>query len=280
MDVNRLKTKAQRLYDLHLGPEILLLPNVWDCPSAVVMEGMGFKALATTSAGIAFSMGFPDGERIGRDAMIEAIGRIASSVDAPVTADLESGYGREPGEAAETVRMAMRAGAAGMNIEDSTKGNPKDMGKPLFDLTLAVDRIHASAEAGKAAGVPLVLNARTDSILRIGKGPDGVKEAISRANAYVQAGARCVFVPGVTDAETIGLLAREINAPLNVLAAAGTPPITELKALGVARVTLGSSLPRIAWSAAAAFMRRLGETGSFDFTAAEFTNQDLNRMMK
>ncbi|PYO76181.1 MAG: carboxyvinyl-carboxyphosphonate phosphorylmutase, partial [Gemmatimonadetes bacterium] len=187
------------------------------------LEEAGFAAVATTSAGVAWAFGYPDGERISRDEMLEAVGRMAAAVRVPVTADVEAGYGATPEAAADTARGVIAAGAVGLNLEDGTA----DGG--LLDLALHVERIQAARATGASAGVPLVINARTDAFEV--KGWDAARrfaEAVRRANAYRGAGADCLFVPHVSDGETIGRLAREIDGPLNVIAGPPAPPIREL----------------------------------------------------
>jgi 2-methylisocitrate lyase-like PEP mutase family enzyme len=235
------RERAEVLRRLHAGPRILVLPNVWDAASARVVETAGFPALATTSAGVAFSLGYPDGERISRVEMAEAVRRIVQKVHVPVTADMESGYGRTPESAAETARAAIAAGAVGMNLEDA----PADEEGVLLDVELQADRIRAASEAGAAAGVPLVINARTDVFLaRVGPPETRVAHAGRRLDAYRRAGADCLFAPGVVDRATISALVRELGAPLNVLAGAGCPTVPELEALGVRRLSVGSGAMR------------------------------------
>jgi 2-methylisocitrate lyase-like PEP mutase family enzyme len=233
-----LAEKADRFRSLHHGPSILVLPNAWDVASARIFEEAGFGALATTSAGIAMSLGYPDGERISRAEMLAAVARIARAVAIPVTADMEAGYGPTPEDAAETARGVIEAGAIGLNLEDAREGG-------LVNVDLQVERIRAMRRAAEAAGVPLVINARTDVYLRAAGPPESrFAETVRRANAYRDAGADCLFVPLVGDAETIGKLAREIHGPLNILALPGVPAAGELQKLGVARVSMGSGVMR------------------------------------
>jgi len=237
MESATLREKADAFRRLHAGPGIFVLPNVWDVVTARVVEAAGFPALATTSAGVAWALGYPDGERISRDEMLAAVGRIARSVRVPVTADMEAGYGAGPEAAAETARGTIAAGAVGLNLEDGT-----DDGS-LLDVTLHVERIRAAREAGGAAGVPIVVNARTDAFeIKEWTPAQRLAEAVRRANAYHAAGADCLFVPHVSDAETIARLAREIEGPLNVIAGPPAPPIPELARLGVRRASLGPRL--------------------------------------
>ncbi|HEY6301977.1 MAG TPA: isocitrate lyase/phosphoenolpyruvate mutase family protein [Terriglobales bacterium] len=237
---------------LHRGPAVLILPNAWDVASARVFEDAGFPAIATTSAGIAFSLGYPDGQRIPREEMLARIGRIARAVHVPVTADVEAGYGSTPEDAAKTTRELIKAGVAGMNLEDAS-GRPD---QPLADLQLAVEKIEAAREAAMQMHAQIVVNARTDVYLLPGGNPDAdYSEALRRLVAFRDAGADCVFAPGLKDAETIGRLVKTIECPLNILAGVGTPSIPELAKLGVARVSVGSGPMR----ATLGLLRRIAE---------------------
>jgi 2-methylisocitrate lyase-like PEP mutase family enzyme len=255
------QAKANRLRELHQGEGVLVLPNAWDALSARVFEDCGFAAIATTSAGIAFALGYPDGERLTRDEMVEATSRIASVVEVPVTADVEAGYGPSPEAAAETAREVIGAGAVGLNLEDAADPVPPGSAaagsdaSPLADLGAQLEKIRAVVEAGRGARVPLVVNARTDLYRRsLGDEAWRFGETVRRANAFLEAGADCVFVPGVTDAETISSLAREVAGPLNVLAGPGSPSTSELAGLGVRRVSVGSGPAR----AVMGLIRRMG----------------------
>ena len=244
--------KAADFRALHHASRVLVLPNAWDAASARVFEEAGFPAIGTTSAGIAWSLGRPDGERVGRDEMVEAVGRIAGAVAVPVTADLEGGYGRTAEEVAETVRRAILAGAVGVNLEDGT-GDPN---MPLKEVGRQAERLLAAREATSSSGVEVVLNARTDVYwLGVGEEDGRLEHAAKRANAYREASADCVFVPGARDAGIIAALAGEIDGPLNVLAGPGVPPVAELGRLGVARLSVGSGPAR----AALATLRRIAE---------------------
>jgi 2-methylisocitrate lyase-like PEP mutase family enzyme len=243
----------------HAGPGILVLPNAWDVATARLVEAAGFAGIATTSAGIAWAYGYPDGERISRTEMIEAVGRIAAAVRLPVTADVEAGYGATPEAAAGTARAVVAAGAVGLNLEDGTA----DGG--LLDVALHVERLHAVRDAGASSGVPLVINARTDAFeVQAWDPARRFAEAVRRANAYRAAGADCLFVPHVSDAATIGRLALEIAGPLNVIAGPPAPPIRDLERLGVRRASLG---PRVV-QAALGLVRRavveLRDRGTYD----------------
>jgi 2-methylisocitrate lyase-like PEP mutase family enzyme len=230
--------------------------------TARVIESAGFAAIATSSAGVAWALGYADGERISRGEMLAVVRRIASSVRVPVTADMEAGYGTTPEAAAETARGVIAAGAVGLNLEDGTNEGR------LVDIALHQDRIRAMREAGAATGVPLVINARTDAFeVKAWSPSDRFTAAVRRANAYRAAGADCLFVPHVSDAATIGRLAREIEGPLNVIAGPPAPTIPELERLGVKRASLG---PRVV-QAALGLVRRaateLRERGTYDSMA-------------
>ena len=215
---------------------MLVLPNAWDAGSARIFVEAGYPALATTSAGIAFSLGYPDGERITRDEMLAAVARITRRVSVPVTADMEAGYGRTLDAVAATVRGVLEAGAVGMNLEDRIGE------EGLIDFPLAVDRVRAARAAAYAAGIPFVLNARTDAFEAPEIPPDQrVTEAIRRGRAYREAGADSIFVPFVSDRDTIERLVREIPAPVNILGTPNAPTLKEMAALGVRRITFGSA---------------------------------------
>jgi len=243
MDVRKQAEKAEQFRKLHHGPRLLFLPNAWDVASARILEEAGHTAIATTSAGIAYSLGYADGQNISRDEMLSVVARIARAVRVPVTADLEAGYGTAPKAIAETVRAAIEAGAIGMNLEDLS-GDEKH---PLVDLPQQTEKIQAVRETGAAMGVPFVLNARTDIYLA-GVGPEATRfeSTVERLRAYRKAGADCVFAPGLTDLETIAKLVKAVESPLNILAAPACPPIVELEKAGVARVSTGSGIMRAA----------------------------------
>ena len=236
MTPSSLRAKAELLRQLHQGPRPLLLPNVWDVASARIIEETGFPALATSSAAIANSLGYPDGQLIGRTAMLEVVGRIVEAVRAPVTADLEAGYARTPQEMKDTAEELLESGAVGLNLEDGLEEGS------LVAAEEHVAKVRAVREAGEAAGVHIVINARTDVYLaQIGAPETRFDETLRRGRLYRQAGADCFFVPGLRDAGTIGRLVKELGCPVNILAGPGSPPIAELEKLGVARVSLGSS---------------------------------------
>ncbi len=251
--------QAERFRALHTGPRLLVLPNAWDAISARLIEEAGFPAIATSSAGVAWALGYADGERISRGEMLAVVRRIVLGVRIPVTADVEAGYGATPEAAAETARGVIAAGAIGLNLEDAT-----DEGR-LLDLTLQVERVRAVREAGAAARVPLVVNARTDAFeMKQWSPAERFTAAVRRANAYRAAGADCLFVPHVSDAGTIERLAREIAGPLNVIAGPPTPPLGELEALGVRRASLGPRIVQATLGLIRRITAELRERGTYE----------------
>jgi len=270
------RAKAKRFLELHTSGRLLVLPNAWDAGSARIFEHAGFQALGTTSAGVALSLGYPDGERVSRAEMLEAVRRTASAVAIPVTADLEAGYGRAVNDAVETARGAIAAGAVGMNFEDSTSDDR------LVDVVAQVERIRAIKKLAEAEKIAFVLNARTDVfLLGVGEPAGRFDEAVRRANAYREAGADCLFVPGVTDAETIGRLVRAITGPLNVLAGRDTPRIAELERLGVARVSVGSGPMRATLALTQRIAQELRERGTYaGFTENTPPLRHFNRLFE
>lgn len=262
---------------LHAGKPILVLPNVWDVASARIVETAGFPALATSSAGVAFALGYPDGERISREEMAAAVARIVRHVSVPVTADLEAGYGPRPEDVAETVRAAIAAGAVGMNLEDGRS----DVAGKLYDEAAQVERVRAGRAAADATGIPFVLNARTDVYLeRVGPAESWLEHAIRRLNAYRAAGADCLFAPGVTDADTIATLVRQVKGPLNILAVAGSPPVPELARLGVARVSLGSGPMRAGLTVMRKLAEELKTAGTFGALAGIIPHAEVNKLLE
>lgn len=271
------KTKAEAFRALHHGSKILLLPNAWDVASARIFEEAGFPALATTSAGIAFALGYPDGERITRQEMLAVVARIAPAVRIPVTADMEAAYGRTA-EAAELVAAGViEAGAVGMNLEDGT-GDPQH---PLVDLALQLEKIRAVRGAGDAIGVPLVLNARTDVYLdAVGPTEKRYDEALRRATAFRDAGADCVFIPGVKDAPTITRFVRDLQCPINILAGPGVPPVPDLQKLGAARVSVGSGPMRATLALLRSMADELRTAGTYHTMESAIPHSEVNRLMQ
>jgi len=259
--------KAAALLALHAGPGFVL-PNAWDAGSARILEQIGFPAIATTSAGIAWSCGVPDGGALDGDRMLEHVGRIVAAVSLPVTADLEAGYGDTAEDVGLTVARALELGAVGGNIEDAVRGE-------LFGIDEAADRLAAARSAAPRG--TFVLNARTDSYF-VGTTGDAFAETVERAVRYLEAGADCVFVPGVVEEDTIRRLAAAIPGPLNVVAGlASTVDAPTLFSLGVTRVSLGGSLARAALSMLERAGRELFDSGTLGFLDDAIAYADLQR---
>jgi 2-methylisocitrate lyase-like PEP mutase family enzyme len=230
--------RFRRLHESDAGT--LVLPNAWDAMSARVIERAGAAAIATTSAGVSWSLGRRDGGGLAREEMLDAVRRIASVVEVPVSADVEGGYGAgSVDDVAETVRGVVACGAVGVNLEDGVGRSAR----ALMDADAQGERIAAARDAARAAGADLFVNARIDTFLRqVGEPGERFSETVRRAERYVAAGADGIFVPGVVDAATIGRLAAAIAAPLNVMAGPGAPTVAELRELGVARVSVGPAI--------------------------------------
>jgi 2-methylisocitrate lyase-like PEP mutase family enzyme len=268
--------KAIQFRQLHRGPGVLILPNAWDVASARIFEEAGFPAIATTSAGIAFSLGYPDGQRIPREEMLARIGRIVRALHVPVTADVESGYGSTSEDVARTTRELIQAGAVGMNLEDGSS----DPSRPLIGFELAVEKIKAARHAAVDMRAQIVINARTDVYLLPGGNPDAdYSEALRRLLAFRDAGADCVFAPGLKDAETIGRLAKAVECPLNILAGVGTPSIPELAALGVARVSVGSGPMRATLGLLRRIAEELKSAGTYTDMEGAIHYSEVNRLL-
>lgn len=287
---NERRDRAERFVALH-REGCFLLPNAWDVGSARILESAGFAAVATTSAGVAFSLGRPDhdyyaehepkhghehghGGRVDRDTMLRRVGEIVDEVTVPVSADLEDGYGAAPDAVASTISMALAAGAAGGNIEDFTG----ERTRPLYEPELAADRIRAARAAIDASGEPFVLVGRTDGLLVDAP----LDECVRRANAYLAAGADCAFVPGASDATTIGTLVRELDGPLNVVMGltGNALSMADLGELGVRRVTVGGSIARAMYRHLLTAARELAERGTFAYAADQLSQADLNDLFQ
>jgi len=269
-------SKAIQFRQLHRGPGVLILPNAWDVASARIFEDAGFPAIATTSAGIAFSLGYPDGQRIPREEMMARIGRITRAVHVPVSADVESGYGPTAEDAAKTTRELIQMGVIGMNLEDASGRRDQ----PLSSLELAVEKIKAAREAAVKMQAQIVINARTDIYLLTGGNPDAdYSEALRRLLAFRDAGADCVFAPGLKDANTIGRLAKAVECPLNILAVPGTPSIAQLANLGVARVSVGSGPMRATLGLLQRLAEELRTTGTYGAMDGAVPYTDVNKLL-
>jgi 2-methylisocitrate lyase-like PEP mutase family enzyme len=260
MNVQAQALKAEQLRHLHSGPKMLVLPNAWDVASARILEDLGFPAIATTSAGIAATLGYPDGQKISRDEMLGVVARIAKAVHLPVTADVEAGYGVTVNDMTQTVKAVVVAGAVGINLEDVTGRHESSQ----VNLALQLEKIRAIRKATESLGVPLVLNARTDIYLMpIGPVETRFNRTVERLRAYREAGADCLFVPGLKDAETIAKLVRAVNGPLNILLAADAPTLRELEKMGVARASAGSGVMRATLGLTRRIAKEMMEAGTY-----------------
>ena len=277
METAQQARKAEQLRKLHEGPRILILANAWDVISARIVEDAGFPAVATTSAGVAAVLGYPDGQRVSQREVLEFVARIARAVSVPVTADMESGYGTSPADMAEMARALVDAGAVGLNLEDVTGD---DEGSHV-EIGLQTEKIAAVREASAAAGVRLVINARTDVYLMpIGPEETRFERTVERLRAYRKAGADCVFAPGIRDKETIGKLVRAADGPLNILLQPGGPSVAELEKLGVARASIGSGTMRAALGTARKFAKALSEYRDHaEFMKDAVPYDEVNRLL-
>lgn len=262
----------RRLHEADAG---FVMPNAWDEGSAIVLAAAGFPAIGSTSAGIAFSLGRPDHgaqlARVERQAMFDRMCALAQVVSVPVNADLEDGYGARPEDVAECVRRAIEAGFAGGNIEDWSGG-------ALYDESLAVERIVAAKEARFASGSDFVLTARTDGQLL--ESPVGLPESIARAQRFVEAGADCIFVPGLNDLGALRTVASEVSAPVNAVLGLGSSALTveTMFEAGVQRVSLGGTFARAAFGLIAAGAKELAERGTIGFAEGQLTHGQLNEI--
>ena len=259
------KEKSEQFLKFHNDKEILVLLNSWDIGSSRLIEASGYKAIATTSMGIAASLGYPDCQVIKLSEMIEVIKRIANSVQLPVTVDIEAGYGNNLNEIIDSVKKIIATGIVGINIEDSIDLNPI-----LIDEMEFCERISAIRTLSDSLGFHLVINARTDSFYTSSGSPrEKLSESIKRGNKYREAGADCIFVQPVWEKETISTLVKEINAPINILSnptiGGGSPlSVSELQDLGVARLSLGSCLMKATLALIKKVADELSEKGTYN----------------
>jgi len=259
------KEKAELFLKLHHDEDVLVLLNSWDPGSSKLVEACGFKAVATTSMGISASLGYPDCQAIQFTEMLEAVKKISRSVTLPVTVDIEGGFGRDIKQIVNNIEKVISTGVVGINIEDSVNLNPK-----LMDESEFCERISAIRKLSDSRGIHLVINARTDAFITASGTPEEcLVESIKRGNKYREAGADCIFVPNVVQADMISALVKEISAPINILSnptnAAGlAPPVNQLKDLGVARLSVGSSVMKSTLLLIKNIAEEMLQKGSFD----------------
>ena len=275
VNTSDLVQKAERLSALHHGGRILVLPNIWDPGGARMMEWLGYPAVATASASVAYSLGHDDGQQITLDAMVDVVGRVATAVEVPVTADMEWGYAEQPKDVAANMRRVLRAGAVGINLEDSVRE-----GERMLDVKFQCDRIRAVREMARQEGIPLVINARTDVFWPRVAGTDAEKleEAVRRAKAYLEAGADCIYPIVLGDLATLKRLHEAIRAPINVLAPTCRATLRELEDAGIARLSLGPALMWASLSVMRKIAVELQHYGSFDpFTRDMITTDEIRQ---
>jgi 2-methylisocitrate lyase-like PEP mutase family enzyme len=247
-----------------------VMPNPWDVGSARALQNLGFPALATTSAGMAFSMGVPD-NGVPRDAVVDHVRSIVHGVEVPVSADFESGFGADPAEVENSVRRCVGAGVAGLSIEDATG----DKAVPLFELSAAVERLRAARAAIDVSGPGVVLTARAECFL-VGH-PDPLHESIRRLQAYAEAGADCLYAPGLRTSEEVAAVVKAVSPkPVNVLAGGTSFTVARLRELGVRRISVGAALARTAWGAFLRVAEEIAGKGTFDGFAAAAPFSRLN----
>ncbi|HEY3103350.1 MAG TPA: isocitrate lyase/phosphoenolpyruvate mutase family protein [Pyrinomonadaceae bacterium] len=250
-----------------------VLPNPWDAGSAIYLEHLGFKALATTSAGFAFSKGLPDGpEFVSRDMMLEHFREIVGATSLPVNADFQNGYADEPEAVAENVKLCVATSVAGLSIED----NSGDQAKPLYDFDLAVERIKAARAAIDTSDVPVVLTARCEAYL-VGAS-DPLRTSLDRLAAFADAGADCLYAPGVTNPDEISQIVKAVSPkPVNILVSTNNcdVKVSQLADLGVQRISVGGALARAAWGGFTRAAKEIQEQGSFTQFAEAMPFGDL-----
>lgn len=260
---HRQHAKAETFRSLH-DEGIFVLPNAWDAGSAAMIAAAGAQAIATTSAGVSWSLGKSDGERLSRAEMIDVIARVVATVDLPVSGDVEGGYGNDPEAVAATVRAVIGAGAVGINLEDSRSSDGT-----LHDAAAQAGRIRAGRAAAAEAGLPgLVINARTDVFLfGIGEPAGRFDDVLRRAAFYAEAGADSLFVPGLLDLDTLSELTSKVSLPVNAMAGPGAPDVDALRSAGVRRVTVGQAISQAAYSLARRAAAEVLTAGTYDALA-------------
>ncbi|MGH7753870.1 MAG: isocitrate lyase/PEP mutase family protein [Gemmatimonadales bacterium] len=266
--------KAERFHKLHAAVHApLVLVNVWDAASARVVEEAGATAVATSSSAVSWSLGYRDGDHLPRGLALEALGRIVAVTSVPVTADVETGYGRSDEELRNTILAVLKAGAVGINLEDSA-------GEPLTDTAEQARRIALVRHAADDAGIALFINARTDTYLS-GKFPDtAYEETLRRSEAYLAAGANGVFVPGVVDLHVLHELSRHIAAPLNALAGLGAPSPLELHDAGVRRVSIGGNTAKAAYATVAKVAAEIMGDGNWSGLAGSRSHEQMDALFE
>jgi len=272
--------KGRKFKELHSRDDIFVMPNAWNAGSARMLQAAGFPAIGTTSGGIAFSLGLPDGvpdspEVLSRDDALDETRRIAAAVRVPVSVDSENGYGDDPEIVAETIRLCAQAGAVGASVEDFSKS----AAQPIYDRDFAVERVQAAVAAAAALDMPFTLTARTDCFLY--KHPDALRESLARIMRFREVGADCLYVPGVTDPETIRTLVQATDGPLNVVVGFVGEPLTvpQLQDLGVRRISIGAALARATFGLIKRAADEITKNGTFGFTNQQIPHFELAKYL-
>jgi 2-methylisocitrate lyase-like PEP mutase family enzyme len=277
MDRTQQQHQARCFLALHHDPELLVLPNIWDPLGARLLVSLGFPAVATASAAVAFSLGLDDGERIDLDTMLEVIGRIARSVEVPLTADIESGYAEQPDDVAGNVKRVIEAGAVGINLEDSIPGT-----RDLYPIDMQCARLRAARRAAAELDLHLVINARIDVFFKQAHdtAAENLQETIARAKAYIDAGADCVFPLVVGEVEMLKTLVAAVGAPINVYATKGTAPARELETIGISRLSVGPGLLQAGLTAMRQAALELRHPGTHDLiTRDAMSTADIRQLL-
>ena len=275
MDAVEAARRAQRFHDLHASPDLLVLPNPWDRGTARLLQHLGFHGLATTSAGLAFSLGRRDGDgAVTADETFAHVRDILGATHLPVSADLENGFGESPELVAQTIRRAGEVGLSGASIEDATY-RPDH---PILERSLAVERIHAAVEAARALPYPFVLTARCENFVR---GRPDLDDTLWRLQAYERAGADVLYAPGLPDERAVRMMCRTLRRPVNYVAGIGPTRFTlaQLAEFGVRRVTIGASFARAALAALLSAAREVHDRGTFGYLDGLPTVADFNEMI-
>jgi 2-methylisocitrate lyase-like PEP mutase family enzyme len=264
--------KAQRFRALHARTGAFVIPNPWDVGTTRLLAALGFEALATTSAGHAFSLGRKDGA-VGRDRVLAYARAIVAATDLPVSADLENCFGDGPETVAETIRLAAETGLVGGSVEDATR----DPGRPIYDFNHAVERVRAAAEAAHTLPFPFTLTARAENFLH---GRPDLDDTIRRLQAFEQAGADVLYAPGLPDVATIRTVCSAVSKPVNVLAFKSGFSVGELAAAGARRISLGGSLARVALGSLLAAAREISHQGTFTFLQQAAPSAEISGFME
>ncbi len=271
---DKTKLMAKKFQELHKKNEMFVLPNVWNAGSAKVFEKEGFSAVATTSAGVAYAMGYPDGEDIGLNDLVNIVKQITKRVDIPVSCDFERGYSDNIKEIKQNAIKLLEAGACGFNIEDGELD-----GKSITSLDIQIEKIKALVELKKELDVDFVINART-CIFWLNLGEDKINDAIKRCNAYLEAGADCAFIPGVMDRETVEKLVDNINGPVNIILNPKFNDLKELNNIGVRRLSIGSGAVRSTYGHIIDIAKDLKNNNVDTMLNCKFSYKDANEYFR